>query len=50
MGIELIYLLGAAVLAVALLWGAFQYRKRRRGEPMVGDQKTRDLSRRDDVD
>jgi hypothetical protein len=35
--------LGAAVLLLALIWGASHYRNRRNGEPMVGDQKTREL-------
>jgi hypothetical protein len=43
MGLEILYPLGALLLLGALIWGATQYRTRRRGEPMVGDQKTRDL-------
>jgi len=49
MGIELIYPIGAIALAVGLLWGVFHYRNRRRGETMVGDQKTRELFRSDDT-
>jgi hypothetical protein len=49
MGLELIYPIGAIVLALALLWGVSHYRNRRRGETMVGDQKTRDLFRSDDT-
>jgi hypothetical protein len=48
MGIELLYALGALLLLGALIWGANQYRTRRSGEPMVGDQKTRDLYREED--
>ena len=43
MGFELLYPLGALLLLGALIWGVNRYRTRRRGQPMVGDQKTRDL-------
>ncbi len=43
MGIEFLYIVGAILLLAALIWGSSQYRNRRRGEPMVGDRKTREL-------
>ena len=43
MGIELFYGIGVLALLAALIWGANHYRNRRRGETMVGDQKTREL-------
>ena len=48
MGMEWLYALGALLLLGALMWGANQFRSRRRGEPMVGDQKTRDLYKEED--
>ena len=43
MGLEILYVFGAILLLGALIWGANSYRGRRRGEAMVGDQKTREL-------
>lgn len=48
MGIELLYALGVVLLLGALAWGANQYRTKRSGERMVGDQKTRDLYKEED--
>jgi hypothetical protein len=43
MGLEILHVFGAILLFGALIWGANSYRGRRRGEAMVGDQKTREL-------
>ena len=48
MGFEILYGVGGLLLLLALFWGSSQYRKRRQGETMVGDRKTRELYRSED--
>jgi hypothetical protein len=48
MGLEVLYAIGALLLVIALVWGANHYRARRRGERVIGDQKTRDLYKQED--
>jgi len=45
MGLEIVYVLGAAALFAALSWGTIRYRQRSRREKAQGDQKARELFR-----
>ena len=50
MGIEIVYILGAALLVLALAWGANNYWRRRQGERIVGDRTAEQLFKRRDPD
>jgi len=45
---ELLYGIGAVVLLAALIWGTNRYRQRSREQKLRGDQKTRELFRREE--
>jgi hypothetical protein len=48
MGFELLYGVGGLLLFAALIWGAMNYRERKRAQPQPGDTKTRELYQRPD--
>ena len=49
MGIEIVYIIGAAILLVALIWGANRWKQRTPAQKRAADNATRRLYDKQDV-